>query len=275
MHIAKRLPWLLLIVFYIPLILMILFSLNTGSGRRSIDLRTLDIFHMTLSNYKSLPIFGPVLRWFSNTIIYSAIVAIGSGFLSIAGAYAMLKMKKRIRSFSLGILVLALTIPTSVIIIPLFMEIHYLGISGITAVLLKALTAPSAIILAWQFMKGIPDGYIESAVIYGATDLQIIWNIIIPFCKPVFALIIITKGIEFNGDYLWQSVNLISKNAQTILVAFSNQFYSSLFVAFTGGANRINVQMAMGVCMFLPMALMFLAGRKQLMDYTIEGGIKG
>jgi ABC-type glycerol-3-phosphate transport system permease component len=53
--------------------------------------------------------------------------------------------------------VVSLAIPSTVIIIPLYMEIHYLGISGITAVLLKSLCAPSMIILAWQFLKGMPE----------------------------------------------------------------------------------------------------------------------
>jgi ABC-type glycerol-3-phosphate transport system permease component len=48
-----------------------------------------------------------------------------------------------------------------------------------------------------------------------------------------------------------------------------------MFTVFSGGINRINVQMAMGVAMFIPIVVIFLAGRKQLLEYTIEGGVKG
>jgi multiple sugar transport system permease protein len=272
--ILRRTPWLLVLIFYIPLILMIALSFNSGGGRRFIDFRTLSIQSITLANYASLQSFGPIWTWYANTIIYSAIVGIGSGLLAISGAFAMLRMGARARSISLGILVVSLTIPSTVIIIPLFMEMHYMRISGPLAVILKSLVVPSGIILAWQFLKGMPEGYVESAVIDGANDAQIIWNIIIPICKPVFALIVISKGIEFNGDYLWQSVNLISKSAQTILVGFTNQIYTSMFVTLGIAENRMNAQMAMGVAMFLPIVLIFMLGRKQLLEYTIEGGIK-
>jgi ABC-type glycerol-3-phosphate transport system permease component len=275
MHTIRRTPWLLILVFYIPLILMLAFSFTLGSGMKFIDLRTIKLSSLTLDNYKMLINFGPIITWYANTILYSAIVAIGSGMLAIMGAFAMMQMSTRLRGISLGILVVSLAIPSTVICIPLFLEVHYLGLSGPMAVVLKSLAAPSGIILAWQFLKGMPEGYIESATIDGATDLQIIWNIIIPICKPVFALIVISKGIEFNGDYLWQSINLISKNAQTILVALSNQLWTSVFVVQGGNAsNRINIQMAMGVAMFIPIVLIFMLGRKQLLEYTIEGGIK-
>jgi multiple sugar transport system permease protein len=253
---------------------MIAFSLNTGAGDRFININTFDITQITFENYTKLPIYGPIWKWYANTVIYSAIVGIGSGLLAISGAFAMLRMGARARSISLGIMVVSLAIPSTVIIIPLFMEMHYMRLSGPLAVILKSLVVPSGIILAWQFLKGMPEGYIESATIDGATDLQIIWNIIIPICKPVFALIVISKGIEFNGDYLWQSVNLIGKDVQTILVGFTNQIYTSMFVTFASAENRMNAQMAMGVAMFLPIVLIFMLGRKQLLEYTIEGGIK-
>lgn len=269
----KHLPWLFVGIFYIPLILMVLLSFNTGAGDRFIDLRTLAFKDLTFSNYATMASRGILARWFANTIAYAAIMGLGAAFLGIAGAFAMLRMSKRMRAFSLAILALSMVVPTTVVIIPLFLEIHYLHLTGLPAVILKGLATPSGIIIAWQLLKGVPDGYFEAATMDGANDLQMIWYIIIPICKPVFALIAITGAVGSTVDYLWQSVNLISPKVQTVLVAFTNQIWTSMFVMDTG-ANRLNIQMAMGVTMLAPAILIFMLGRKQLMNYTTEGGLK-
>jgi ABC-type glycerol-3-phosphate transport system permease component len=270
----KRLPWLLVAVFYVPLICMALLSLGTGLGARFVNLRTINFAEMSLGNYAALSRAGPVARWYANTMIYAAVVAIGSGILALAGGFAMVKMKARLRRLTLVILVIAMAIPSTVIIIPLFLEMRYMGISGLPAVMLKSLAVPSGIIIAWQFLKSMPDGYFEAAVLDGATDLQTLWHIVLPISKPVFALTAIGKGMEFMGDYLWQSINLISPKMQTVVVAFTNQIWT-VASSVGGTESMINIKMAMGVGMFIPTLLIFLAGRKHLMDYTVDGGVKG
>ena len=270
----KRLPWLLVGIFYIPLIFMALMSLGTGAGYRFVNLRTINFAEMSLGNYATFAKTGPVVRWYANTMLYAGAVAVGSGLLALAGGFAMMKMKARLRRFTLTILVVALAVPSTVVVIPLFLEVHYLGIAGLPAVLLKSLAVPGGIIIAWQFLKSMPDGYFEAAVLDGAGDLQTIWHIVLPISKPVFALVVVTKGMEFMGDYLWQSINLVSPNMQTVLVAFTNMIWT-VSSNFGGTESMINIKMAMGVGMFVPMLLIFLAGRKHLMDYTTEGGVKG
>ena len=200
----------------------------------------------------------------------------GGGMLAVAGGYGLLRMGPRGRAVAIGIIAIATAIPVTVIIIPLFIEMHYLGLTGLPGVLLKGVMVSSGVIVAWQYMKSIPQGYFDSATIDGANDLQMIWHILIPISKPLFALTAIGQGIAFTNDYLWQSMNLLFPKMQTVVVGMTNLIVTTSWTLSTPGApmRRDNIEAAAGVAMLLPMVLIFFAGRKQLMNFKLEGGVK-
>jgi ABC-type glycerol-3-phosphate transport system permease component len=273
---VKYLPWLWVAVFYIPLILMTLISLNDWTNEKTFTLGIIRVTNLTLDNYAKLISAKGLLRLYMNTAIMSASVAMVSGVLGVAGGYGMLRMGPRGRAVAIGIIAIATSIPVTVIIIPLFIEMHYLGLSGLPSVLLKGILVSANVIVAWQYMKSIPQGYFDSATIDGANDFQVIWHILIPISKPLFALTAIGQGIIFVQDYLWQSMNLVLPKMQTVVVGMTNLIITTSWALSTPAApmRRDNIEAAAGIAMLLPMALIFFAGRKQLMNFKLDGGLK-
>jgi ABC-type glycerol-3-phosphate transport system permease component len=254
---------------------MVLLSLDNWEDVRVFRLSEISAARFTLENYQLIVTQKNLPRLYITTLLMSAAVSIGGGIIATAAGYGMLKASRRMRAFTIAIIAIATAVPISVIVIPLFIEMHYLRLSGIPAVLLKGTMVSSGVIVAWQYMKGIPQGYFDSATIDGAGDLQMLWHILIPISKPLFALTAIGQGITFTGDYLWQSLNLIKVATQTAVVAMANLVVSTSFsMSLTNVMRRVNIEMAAEVAMLIPMALIFFIGRRHLLNFTLEGGIK-
>jgi ABC-type glycerol-3-phosphate transport system permease component len=255
---------------------MALISFDNWSTVKTFGLREINIERFTLENYGRLIASKALFRLYLNTALMSAVAALGGGILAVAGGYGMLRASRRMRTFAIAIIAIATAVPITVIIIPLFIEMHYLGLSGLPAVLLKGVLVSSGVIIAWQYLKSIPQGYFDAATIDGTNDLQMLWHILIPISKPLFALIAIGQGIAFTTDYLWQSMNLVVPKIQTAVVGMTNLVMTSQFLLSTPAEpmRRINIEMAAGIAMLLPMLLIFFAGRKQLMNFKLDGGVK-
>ena len=258
---------------------MVLISLNDWSNLVDFDLRAISLRKITFDNYRLLIIGKALFRLYFNTALMTAIVSVVGAMFTVVGGYGMLRASAKMRTIAIVIIAFAVAVPSTVVIIPLFIEMYYLGLSGLPAVMLKGMLVSSGVIVAWQYFKRVPQGYFDSATIDGANSLQIIWHILIPISGPLFAMTMIGQGTAFLGDYLWLSLNLIRENSQTVIVAMTNMTITSNFnigvLGFAGkNMRRVNIEMASGIVIFLPMLLIFLAGRKKLMDFKLEGGIK-
>lgn len=263
-------------MFYVPLILMFVISLDNWASVGMFKLSALDPARFSLDNYALLVKYKALPRLYIVTAAMASVAAIGGALIATAGGYGLLRAGRRLRSFTVAIIAITTAVPTTVIVIPLFIEMHYLGITGVSAVLLKGMLVSSGVIVAWQYMKGIPQAYFDSATIDGAGDLQVIWHILIPISKPLFALTAIGQGILFANDYLWQTINLVREVTQTAVVALTNMIITTSFLAIPPGEmmRRFNVEMAAGIAMLVPMLFIFFIGRKHLLNFTLEGGVK-
>lgn len=264
-------------MFYIPLVLIVMISLNDWSQYQVFDLKAINLSKLTFNNYWLLIRAKSLIRLYITTAGFAFVSAIGGGILTVVSGYALLRMGPFLKAVSIAIIAMATAVPITVIIIPLFIEMHYLALSGLPAVLLKGVMVSGGAVVAWQYFKSVPQGYFDSATIDGANSLQIIWHILIPISKPLFAMMAISNGITFCTDYMWQALNLINPKMQTVVVSMTNTMIGSVFTLLAAGDNgmlRTNIEMAAGVAMLIPMVLIFFAGRKQLMNFKLEGGIK-
>jgi ABC-type glycerol-3-phosphate transport system permease component len=81
---------------------------------------------------------------------------------------------------------------------------------------MAALQVPFAVLLARNFMDGIPDGLLEAARIDGAGSIRSFWYIVLPLTKPIGAAIVVFTLIGAWNDYLLPLVFLVDPTTQTI-----------------------------------------------------------
>lgn len=193
----------IVVPFLLPLIAMVSGSL-AGEGWRN---------YTTVLSVPELPLF-----FRNSAIIAAATIAIVYA-VTMVGAFGFSKLHVRAKELYFWMLLATLTLPEAVLLAPLFATATALNIyNTYWAVILPmaALQVPFAVLLARNFMNGIPDDLLAAARIDGAGSVKIFWYIVLPLTKPIGAAIVVFTLIGAWNDYLLPLVFLVDPTTQTI-----------------------------------------------------------
>jgi len=125
----------------------------------------------------------PMLRWIGNSGVVAALSTVLTIVLGVLGGYALSRFSSRpVRAAGLGILI-AKMIPTTLLVIPLYVLFRELGLLATLASAALAhctVTIPFAIWMLKAYFDSIPTELEEAAAIDGTTPLGALWRIILP-----------------------------------------------------------------------------------------------
>jgi multiple sugar transport system permease protein len=160
-----------------------------------------------------------------------------------------------------------------ILFVPLFLIIKKLGLQGTRiAVILPLVFSPVSIFLFKSFVDGIPKDLIDSARIDGAKERQILTRIMVPICKPVIAVIMLSCFMNVMGDYLWQMLLLQDEGKKTLLVGLLGSVMRQ--GRHFSQPNPIGLQLAAGVILFIPVFVVFCFFQKYFIKGISFGGVK-
>jgi len=185
-----------LIVIYLPIIVMIVFSFNSGK-------------------YQTLPFREPTFEWYVNLIADSSFInsfftslmmaSLASVFATILGflaAYAFSKAKIPAHALLFGIVVCPLVIPMILIGIGMRLQIVSVGIQPALWLVLLGQTLyvlPLAVINLKNRIDKIPKSMEEASISLGSSRLKSIVLILAPICAPsLFATLLLTFTFSFD-----------------------------------------------------------------------------
>ncbi len=113
----------------------------------------------------------------------------------------------------------------------------------------------------------IPDSYIESAKISGASHFFIFSRIVIPLSKPVLATLSILSFRYWWNDLFTALIYLNSKELKTLPLGLAD-FISEYDVYY-------GPQMAASLIALLPVVLVFIFAQKYIVQGVVTSGVKG
>ena len=158
--------------------------------------------------------------------------------------------------------------PYMLLVIPVYIVVYKLGLlGGYSGIVLFLAVGPVQFFLFEQFFRTLPAEVIEAATIDGAGEGAILFSVVLPMARPVVATVAI---ITFLLNWAqWFPVMVISTDSDTwtLPVALLN----------LNGELGSNFQgiMALAVVTTIPIALLFLAAQRQVMQGMTEGAVKG
>lgn len=209
-----------------------------------------------------------VLQMYFNSAKITVINTIGAALTSSLAAYAYAKMKFKGRDILFLIMVSTVMIPAQVTYVPKFILFTSLNMMNThLALILPGLCAVFGTFMIRQFFMQIPDALIESAVIDGAGDLRIWWQIALPIAKPAIATFFITAFNNFWNDYESPLIFLRNRNLFTLPLGIVD--YSD------DSGRQYQYIMALTTISILPLIIVFMAGQKYFLKGFIAGAIKG
>jgi multiple sugar transport system permease protein len=183
---ASALAGLFAAVAAFPLYWMVVAALQPGKELFSYPPRL-------LPQWSGIGVFGrlfatqPMLLWLGNTVAIAASVALLSVSLAVWAAYALSRFRFPGRGSIQFVLLLTQMLPSTVLIVPLFIlfrRIHLLNTRTAIVLAQAALVAPIAVWIVKAFMDTIPPEVEEAALIDVCSRLGVLRRITLPLAAP-------------------------------------------------------------------------------------------
>ncbi len=170
-------------------------------------------------------------------------------------------------------------------IIPMYLLMGYLQLKGTFLVyVLPGAVSVFSMVLIKTYIEALPRELEEAAVVDGANDFRLFFQVIFPICTPVFAAVVLFECVnQWNAFIDTQIYNTMSPDLyplQYVLYNTLNQINSLEQLKLQGqkGLGAITPQtfkMAITVITVLPIAFVYPFLQKYFVKGLLVGSIKG
>ena len=270
---AKVLVLLIVMLYCMPLIVTFTNSFMSASEVRSHYSADIDEFikmdiipdKVTLSQYYELLIKNPMyLKMFWNSVKIVIPIMIMQIAVSVIGAYAFTVLKFRGKELLYMIYIIVMLLPLQVTLLPNYIVADWLNLAeSDLAIILPGVFSPFSVFLLRQYLKSMPDCYIEAAQMDGAGHGMILWSIILPMLKPGLAAAAMLIILDY-WNLVDQAVVFIHETKNQPLSVFLAQISNDeMGLIFSGS-----------VFYAIPVAVLLLYGQKKLKNGITISGLK-
>ena len=245
----------------IPLIYMICVSFAQTS---TMYIKFDDIDFTDFSNY----VYLFVNKNFGRPLLNSLIVVVASVILvdivSCTMAYGFEKKPIPGKKPLFNMVLATMMIPTQVVFISLYVMIRKANLMNSYVALVIPLIGAFGVFMMRQFIRGVPNDFIEAAQIDGCSELRIFFQVVL---KPArITLAVFTFNSAWNM-FLWPLIATTKNEMQTLTLATSS-LTSHL-------ATNYGYPMAAATISFLVPFILYCFMQKQFVEGIALGGVKG
>jgi cellobiose transport system permease protein len=211
----------------------------------------------------------PFVRSIINSLIVAGTIGLGHAVLCSLAGFAFAKLRFRGRNVLFVIVVLTMTVPTQLAVIPQYMIISSLGwVDTLQALIVPGLASAFGIFWMRQHLATtISDEILQAARIDGATTWQIFWRIAFPLVRPAAFVLGLLGFVTAWNDFLWPFIVLKSPEmytAQIAIKALQNSFNIDLGLAMSGSFLAT-----------LPLLVLFVFVGRRMVAGIMDGAFKG
>jgi len=222
----------------------------------------------TLKNFVKCMQRIDIFAYLKNSVFYSVGTTIPSLIVNTLAGYAFARYEFKGKNIIFMIFLATMMIPFQVIMIPLFLEIHMMGMYNTYA----GLIIPRIAAAYWIFMMrsafaGLPRELEEAARIDGLSEFGIYLKIMMPLIKPALVTMVILRVNESWNDLLWPLIITSNSKMRTLangLALFVGARTIEYGAAFAGAAISL-----------IPMLLLYIFGQKYFIQGQATSGLKG
>lgn len=222
-------------------------------------------------------------RWIMNSLIVSVVgglLAVGS---ALPAGYALARLRFRARKTWLFVTLLAMVMPNTVLVIPLFLEVNAIGAVGQLwpmAVIMGFF--PFGVYLAYiHFMSTMPPELVEAARIDGLGEIATFFQVALPISKQAVALVAFFSFVaNWTNFFLPLALVTSSQENKTVSIGIQELIGASpLFNATVAAGLDVKLympQLALAtVISMLPLLAVFIGAQRFLIRGQTVGAVKG
>jgi len=224
-------------------------------------------YNFTFDNYLDALNTDSFGLYFLNSIIVGLIVTLFNILFCYSVAYILARKKLKYNNIIIYSIIVILTIPSHVIMIPLYdLMVTFGWINTFMALTIPWLITPLGIFLVYQFLKTIPKEIEEAAKIDGAGELKIIYGIVMPLAKPILSVLFVITLLNNWNSFLFPFLFTNDEAHRTLPVG----------LAFYLGKQSIDWGhlMAGASISAIPILIIFLIFQKEIIKSLTAGALK-
>lgn len=255
------------VITLFPFIYMILASLMTYQEATSIP-PTLIPAEFQWGNFKEAMEQAPFVRYFFNTIFVSGVTTLGVLVTSTLAAFALVKLEFRFKNVLVMGMAALLMVPYEVTVFTNYQTIAQLNLlDTYAALILPSLASIFYMFYLKEYLTSIPISYYKAAKVDGCDDLTFIRRILVPLAKPSLFTMGILSFINGWNAFLWPILVTNTKELRLLSNGLSS------FASESGTA--VQLQMAASTIAIVPILILYLIFRKQIIRGVVKSGVKG
>lgn len=227
--------------------------------------------HPTLQAYIDIFQNELFLRSYFNSIFYTTLALVGTLASIAVVAYAFSRINWPGRNLVFFLMLSTMMIPAQALLVPQYVFFNKLDwINTFNPLIIPGYFAGGAamVFLLRQSMSQIPKEMDESAVMDGASHIQIFWEIILPLVKAPMATI---ATLLFVG--LWSSLLVPIMYLQTVDL-YTLPIYISTLYNINLTVQPWPTIMAAAVLTTVPLMVVFFFAQRYILDSVVISGMK-
>ncbi len=220
-------------------------------------------------NFADSTTYIPFWRYMWNTIAISGLTVLGTVLSCTFIAYGFARIQWPGRNIVFLIYLSTIMLPSQVTLIPLYLIFKDLGWVGTFLPLVVPHFFGSAlyVFLLRQFLLTIPQELSDAARIDGASELSILWHVMIPLMRPALAVVALFTFVQTYRDFLGPLIYL--QNQQDWTISLGLKLFQNMYGA------QWQLMMAASTLAMLPTIVLFFFTQKTFVRGIALTGLKG
>jgi cellobiose transport system permease protein len=270
-----RVPWpvyamliVAVVISVFPLYYMFVIASVGASAVTSIPPRLypgFNFFEIAAKVFETVPFFQSLL----NSVIVSLAIAVIASLLCALAGFAFAKMHFPGRNALFLIVLLTMTVPAQLSVIPQYLIISWLDwVDTLQAIIVPGLASAFGIFWMRQHMATtLSDELMQAARIDGANSWQIFWRIGFPVVRPAAVVRGLITFTAVWNDFMWPFIVLKSPELFTVQIALKQlQANRTIDLALTMGGSFMAT---------LPLLIVFFFVGRRMVAGIMDGAFKG
>ncbi len=260
------------VIWLLPIVWLVLISFRAAPGAWTPYILPQSY---TLDNYIKLFTETDLFnypRWFLNTLIVAIFTCVISTVLVLMTSYTLSRLRFKSRKGLLNLGLILGMFPGFMSMIAIYYILKAMGLSQSLLALIMVYSGASGLgyFIAKGFFDTIPKALDEAAIVDGANQNTIFWQIILPLSKPIVIYTVLTSFMAPWVDFIFVSV-IMKDNYNNYTIALG--LYQMLtreniyryFTQFCAGA----------VLIAIPITILFVIMQKYYVSGVTGGAVKG
>jgi len=212
----------------------------------------------------------PMALYFRNTLTIVIPCVVGQVVVNSIVAYGFAVLRAPGKNLLFSLTLAMLMIPTTVTLIPTYLLFSRLGWTNtyLPFIVPAFLGSPFYIFLLRQFFLGVPGELREAALVDGASELRILFQVFIPLSVPVLVTVAMFSFMFYWNDWFGPLIYLNEASLSTLAIGL---------IRFVDIRDQTpwELLMAASAVMLLPILVVFLVGQRFFVRGIAFSGLRG